>query len=156
MQADRLYFEDFRPERQFPLGPKTVSAEEIIEFAQEFDPQPMHLSEEGGRASILGGLAASGWHTSSMLMRMIIDSYILNSSCQGAPGIDLMEWKKPVLAGDTLKGTATVLEARALKSRPGIGLVRIRTELRNQRDQSVCVADQVIMFGMRETTEVAS
>lgn len=156
MQADRLYFEDFHPERQFPLGPKTVSAEEIIEFAQEFDPQPMHLSEEAGRASILGGLSASGWHTSSLLMRMIIDSYILNSSCQGAPGIDLMEWKKPVLSGDTLEGTATVLEARALKSRPGLGLVRMRTELKNQRGQTVCVADQVIMFGMRETTETAS
>lgn len=157
MQADdKLHFEDFTVDRQFPLGPKAVSAAEIIEFATEFDPQPMHLSEEAGKASILGGLAASGWHTSSMLMRMIIDSYILNSSCQGAPGIDLMEWKKPVLAGDTLAGTATVLEARPLKSRPGLGLVRMRTELKNQRDQSICVADQVIMFGMRQSTETQS
>ncbi len=156
MQAERLFFEDFVPGRQFPLGPKTVSAAEIIAFAQEFDPQPMHLSEEAGRASILGGLSASGWHTSSLMMRMIVDSYIANSTCQGAPGIDLMEWKKPVLAGDTLEGAATVLEARPLKSRPGLGLVRMRTQLKNQREQTVCVADQVIMFGMRNSAETAS
>lgn len=156
MQADRLYFEDFVPGRQFPLGPKTVSATEIIEFATEFDPQPMHLSEEAGKASILGGLAASGWHTSSMLMRMIVDSHIANSSCQGSPGIEFMDWKKPVLADDTLAGQATVLEARPLKSRPGLGLVRMRTELQNQRGQAVCAAEQVIMFGMRDTGETTA
>ncbi|WP_377296351.1 MaoC family dehydratase [Rhizobium sp. SGZ-381] len=151
-----LHFEDFHEGRSFPLGPRTVTAEEIIEFAREFDPQPMHLSEEAGRASILGGLAASGWHTAALQMRMIVDSYIGNSTCQGAPGVDVMDWKKPVLAGDSLSGEGLVLEARPLKSRPGIGLVRMRTELQNQRGDTVCVAEQVIMFSMRSAKETAA
>ncbi|TRL40148.1 MULTISPECIES: MaoC family dehydratase [Rhizobium] len=153
MSDATLHFEDFVPERQFPLGPKIVSAKEIIEFAAEFDPQPMHLSEAAGKASILGGLAASGWHTCAMMMRMIVDSFIGRSTCQGAPGVEQMDWKKPVLAGDTLKGFGVVLEARPLKSRPGIGIVRMRTELRNQRAETVCIAEQSIMFRMRESGE---
>jgi acyl dehydratase len=153
MGKDMLQYEDFEQGRVFPLGPKTVSADEIIEFAREFDPQPMHLSEEAGKASILGGLAASGWHTAAMQMRMIVDSYIGNSTCQGAPGVEFMDWKKPVLAGDTLTGRGIVLEARALRSRPGLGVVRMRTELENQRGETVCIAEQSIMFRMRQAEE---
>lgn len=142
-------YEDFVPERVFPLGPKQVTADEIIEFASEFDAQPMHLSEEAGRASILGGLAASGWHTCAMTMRMMTDSYIARSTSQGSPGIDFLDWKKPVLAGDTISGTSTVLEARPLNSRPGIGLVKFRNELSNQRGELVCQGEHTVMFGMR-------
>lgn len=156
MTEGRLHYEDFTPERVFPLGPKHVTAEEIIEFASEFDPQPMHLDEAAGKASILGGLSASGWHTASMHMRMIIDSFILRSTCQGAPGVEVMEWKKPVLAGDTLSGRATVLDGRPLKSRPGIGLIRMLTEIENQRGELVCRAEQNIMFRMRATGESAA
>jgi len=143
-----LAYEDFHPGRRFALGPVTASTEEIIEFAREFDPQPMHIDEAAGRASILGGLAASGWHTSAMLMRMMIDSYLLNSLSEGAPGIDIMEWRRPVIAGDTLYGHSTVLEARALRSRPGIGIVKFRHELENQRGELVCVSENPIMFRM--------
>ena len=90
----------------------TVKAEDIIAFAGEFDPQPMHLSEEGGKASILGGLSASGWHTCAMFMRMLCDAFLLDSTSQGSPGIDHVKWKKPVLAGDRLTGTLTVLAKR--------------------------------------------
>lgn len=146
----RLYFEDFEPGRTFPLGPKTVDAEEIVAFATEFDPQPMHLSEEAGKASILGGLSASGWHTSAMLMRMMIDAYLLSSVSEGAPGIDVMEWKKPVLAGDTLSGRSTVTAARILRSRPHIGIATFRHELENQRDERVLVSENSIMFRRRD------
>ena len=149
-------YEDFKPDRVFPLGPKQVTAAEIIEFASEFDAQPMHLSEEAGRASILGGLAASGWHTCAMTMRMMTDSYIASSTSQGSPGIDFLDWKKPVLAGDTLSGTSTVLEARPLNSRPGIGLVKFRNELRNQRDEIVCQGEHTVMFGMRDNAGVGA
>ena len=155
MTNGKLHFEDFTPERACPLGPLTVSAEEIIEFASEYDPQPMHLSEEAGKASILGGLAASGWHTSALHMRMTIDSFLLNSTCEGAPGVDFMDWKKPVLAGDTLSGQAVVLEARTLRSKPGIGLIRMRSEVDNQRGETVCVLEQAIMFRMRNAQETA-
>jgi len=153
MPSPKLHFEDFRVGRAFELGPKTVSASEIIEFAQEFDPQPMHLSEEAGKASILGGLSASGWHTSSMFMRMMIDSYLLDSVSEGAPGIDLMEWKKPVLAGDTLKGRSTVEGARPMRSRPHIGIVTLNHELENQRGEIVLRSRNSIMFRRRDTSE---
>jgi acyl dehydratase len=151
-----LTFEDFPPGRRFALGPKTVTSEEIIEFAREFDPQPMHLDEQAGRASILGGLAASGWHTSAMLMRMMVDSYLLRSLSEGAPGIDLMEWRKPVIAGDTLSGHSTVLEIRPMRSRPGIGIIRFRHELENQRGELVCTSENAIMFRMRQPVEASA
>ncbi len=78
-------YEDFSVGREFPLGPQSISAAQIIEFASEFDPQPMHLSEEAGRQSILGGLAASGWHTCALLMRMMAESYISDSDIAGQP-----------------------------------------------------------------------
>lgn len=134
-------FEDFTPGRSFPLGPKTVTADEIIEFAMEFDPQPMHLSEEAGKASILGGLAASGWHTCGMLMRMTVDSYMKDSPSQAGLGVDFVEWKKPVLADDTLSGTSTVVEQRVSRSRPDMGVIKLRHELQNQRGETVCVAE---------------
>jgi len=149
MPSPKLHFEDFHVGRTFELGPKTVTADEIIEFASEFDPQPMHLSEEAGRASILGGLSASGWHTSCMFMRMMIDSYLLASVSEGAPGIDVMEWRKPVLAGDTLKGRSTVEAARAMRSRPHIGIVTLNHELENQRGETVLRSENAIMFRIR-------
>jgi acyl dehydratase len=153
VHAQKLTFEDFEPGRRFDLGPKTITADEIIAFATEFDPQPMHLDEAAGRASILGGLAASGWHTSAIFMRMMADSYILRSLSQGAPGVDFMEWRKPVLAGDALSGNSTVLEARPMRSRPGIGIVKFRHEVLNQRGDLVCLSENSIMFGMRAAPE---
>lgn len=149
----KLAYEDFQPGHEFPLGPKHVTAEEIVAFASEFDPQPMHLDEEAGRASILGGLAASGWHTSSMFMRMMCDSYLLNTDAQGAPGIDFMDWKKPVLAGDTLSGRSIVLEARPMRSRPGIGIVKFRHEIENQRGELVCLGENATMIRLRTGAE---
>src|SRR5690349_469790 len=95
-------FEDFAEGSSIELGTKVVTAEEIIEFASQFDPQPMHLDETAGKASLLGGLAASGWHTCAIYMRMLVDSVLLNSTSQGAPGIDYVKWKRPVIAGDRL------------------------------------------------------
>jgi acyl dehydratase len=151
MPDDRLHYEDFTPGRQFPLGPLTVTAEEIIAFASEFDPQPMHLSEEAGKASILGGLSASGWHTSSLLMRMMIDAFVLKSASEGAPGIDVMQWRKPVLAGDTLSGHSTVDAARPMRSRPHIGLVTFTHRIYNQREELVLHSENSIMMRRRET-----
>lgn len=155
MPSPKLYFEDFHVGRIFALGPKAVNADEIVEFAKEFDPQPMHLSEAAGKASILGGLSASGWHTSSMFMRMMIDSYLLASVSEGAPGIDAMEWRKPVLAGDTLKGRSTVEAARPMRSRPHIGIVTLSHELENQRGEIVMRSRNSIMFRRRDAEDAA-
>ncbi len=143
-------FEDFAEGATLDLGSKLVTAGEIIEFAAEFDPQPMHLSEEAGRRSILGGLAASGWHTCAMFMRMLCDAFLLDSTSQGSPGIDQVKWKKPVLAGDTLSGRSTVVSKRLSRSRPGLGFVQVRSELVNQRGESVFELDNSVMFLTRE------
>jgi acyl dehydratase len=156
MQADKLYYEDFTQGRSFELGPRLVTAEEIIEFATEFDPQPMHLSEEAGKASILGGLSASGWHTSSLFMRLIIDAYVLRAASEGAPGIEFMQWRKPVLAGDTLSGQSVVEEVRVMRSRPHLGIVTFGHQLQNQRGETVLKARNAVMVRRREITEVTA
>ncbi len=150
MTAATWAFEDFAEGVSIDLGSKDVTAEEIIEFAGEFDPQPMHLDEKAGRASILGGLSASGWHTCAMFMRLFCDAVLLRSTSQGAPGIDYIKWKKPVLAGDRLEGRTTVMAARPSKSRPGLGLVTMRSELFNQRAESVLELENTVMFLRRE------
>ena len=153
--TDIYAYEDFAVGQSFALATRKVTAEEIVTFASEFDPQPMHLSEEAGKASILGGLAASGWHTASLFMRMMFDGWLSRSTSEGSPGIDLMEWKKPVLAGDILSGRSTVLEARPLRSRPGIGLVKFLHEVQNQRGDVVMRGENPIMMRMRQAVEAA-
>lgn len=151
--TDRLHYEDFTEGQRFELGPRTVTAEEIIAFAREFDPQPMHLSEEAGKASILGGLSASGWHTSSLFMRMMIDAYLLSTASEGAPGIDVMQWRKPVLAGDTLSGHSVVQAVRPMRSRPHLGIVTFDHQLVNQRGETVLSARNSNMIRRRQTGE---
>jgi acyl dehydratase len=143
-------FEDFVEGSSITLATKQVTAEEIIEFASEFDAQPMHLDEEAGKASILGGLSASGWHTCAMFMRMMCDGFILNSTSQGSPGIEYVKWKKPVLAGDTLTGTSTVLTKRLSKTKPGLGFITVRSAMTNQRGETVLELENTGMFLTRE------
>lgn len=155
-QTTKKYaFEDLTPGTRFELGPRFVGVEEIIAFAGEYDAQPMHLEEDAGKASLLGGLAASGWQTSAILMRMICDAFLLETTSQGAPGVDFAQWKSPLLAGDTLLGHAEVLSARPLASRPGIGIIKFRHELFNQRDQLVLACEHPIFVTMRDV-QVAS
>ena len=143
-------YEDFVEGTTIDLGHKLVTADEIVEFAAEFDPQPMHLDEDAGKAGILGGLSASGWHICAMFMRMICDGFLLDSTSQGAPGIDHVRWKKPVLAGDRLAARTTVLAKRLSRSRPSLGLVTLRTEMTNQRGDSVFELENTVMFLTRE------
>ena len=123
--SDRLYFEDFRSGQIFSLGERRISAEEIIEFASEFDPQPQHLDPEAAKASILGGLAASGWHLCALCMRMIVDGLFSRCASMGAPGVEEVQWRKPVYAGDVVQLEAEVLDARE-SSRPDRGYVQWR------------------------------
>ena len=146
----KLAFEDFEVGDTRSLGSKTVTADEIIEFAEEFDPQPMHLDEEAGSASLLGGLAASGWHVCSIAMRMICDGYIVNSTSQGAPGVEYVKWRRPVLAGDTLSGSTKIISKRRSNSRPNLGFVVVEHTLTNQRGETVTEMRNTGMFLLRE------
>ena len=150
MSAKKWAYEDLGEGVVIDLGTKVVQADEIIEFASEFDAQPFHLDEEAGKASILGGLSASGWHTCSMFMRMLCDAILLDSTSQGAPGIDYAKWKRPVLADDTLSGKLTVLSSRLSRSKPRLGFVSWRAELHNQRGELVFELVNTCMFLTRE------
>jgi acyl dehydratase len=145
----RFAYEDFTVGSEWSLGSKKVEAREIIDFASQFDPQPFHLDEVAGKASILGGLAASGWHTASMFMRMMCDAYLLDSTSQGAPGMDFTKWKKPVLAGDTLTGTTKVIDRRVSRSKPELGFVTMHHEILNQHGVLVCELQHTGMFSLR-------
>ena len=152
MTSKTWAFEDFSEGATITLGAKTVNAAEIIEFASEFDAQPMHLDEEAGKASIVGGLSASGWHTCCMFMKMMCEGFLLDSTSQGSPGIDFVRWKKPVLAGDTLTGTGTVMATKQSKSKPGLGFITVQGRLVNQRGETVLELQNTGMFLTRAAT----
>ena len=113
-----LHFEDFRKGDRREFGNCLVTREAIVAFARRYDPQPFHLDEAQACESLLGGLAASGWHTVSLLMRMNCDEYLVDSSSMGGPGVKEIRWRKPVRPGDRLRARSEVLEARASRSRP--------------------------------------
>lgn len=150
MIAKRWAYEDLIEGTVIDLGSKLVTAEEIVDFASQFDAQPMHLDEAAGRDSLLGGLAASGWHSCAMLMRLLCDGFLLDSTAQGAPGIDYVNWRRPVLAGDTLSATTVVVSRRISKSRPTLGFVTMKATVTNQRGETVLELENPVMFATRE------
>jgi acyl dehydratase len=126
------YFEDYVPGTTVDCGSFTLSEAEIIAFAKEYDPQPFHVDPVAAGNGPFGGLIASGWHTTSMMMRHLVDHYISAESSLGSPGVEDIRWPKPVRPGDTLRVRATVLEARRSASRPDRGIVKTLAELLNQ------------------------
>jgi acyl dehydratase len=142
---DLLYFEDFPPDEIVEYGDRLVTAEEIVEFGREFDPQPFHLDEAAARESVAGGLIASGWHSAALMMRMNCDAFFLHSASQGSPGIESIDWLKPVRPGDRLSVRRTTLSARTSRSRPDVGVFEMRFELLNQ-DRDVVMRVQGPLF----------
>jgi acyl dehydratase len=149
-QVPQLYWEDFTPGRVFEHGPRRMPRDEMIAFAAEFDPQPMHLDEAAARETMLGGLAASGWYVCCILMRMCVDAFVGRSASMGAPGVDEVKWLRPVRPGDELTLRATVLESRASKSRPEMGLVRFQFALFDAEGRSAMMLVTSLMISRRE------
>jgi acyl dehydratase len=133
----KYYWEDFPPGRVFEYGSRILSQDEIIAFAREWDPQRFHIDPEAAKQTPYGGLIASGWHTGCVMMRLMCDAYLNESSCIGSPGIEEWRFALPARPGDTLRYRATVLEARPSASKPDRGIVKWRWELLNQRDELV-------------------
>ena len=131
----RLHFEDFPVGEVVSYGRYEVTAEEIVAFASEFDPQPFHLDAAAARDSILGGLAASGWHVCAIFMRMMYDGYLAETASMGSPGIDEVKWLKPVRAGEVLSCRRTTRAARISAKRPEMGLVTFHWELHNAQGE---------------------
>ena len=143
------YWEDMPVGSVRDLGSITPTAEEIVAFATQFDPQPFHLDEEAAKQSVFGGLCASGWHTCSMAMRLMVTNFLLESSSQGSPGLEHIKWFKPVFPGDTLRLTSTVIESRPMSKRPDIGLVRSKWDMTNQHGEPVLHMEGWGMFRRR-------
>ena len=135
--SPRLYWEDFELGRVREFGRCEVTRESVLEFAGRYDPQPFHLDDAAAAQSLFGRLAASGWHTAAMAMRMMCEGYLLESASLGSPGIEKLTWPAPVYPGDVLTMRNTVLESRPLASRPEVGLVKSRNEVLNQHGQVV-------------------
>ena len=131
------YFEDFTPGQTIELGTHTITKDEIVAFARQFDPQVFHLDEDAAKRTIYGGLIASGWHSGSLLMRMFYEAVFRDAASMGSPGIDELRWLKPVRPGDTLSFRATVLEATPSRSKPDRGLIKTHCELLNQHGEVV-------------------
>jgi acyl dehydratase len=151
----KLYWEDFRVGHVVDYGPRSVTAEEIKAFAAEFDPQPMHLDEEAARASMIGGLCASGWHTCSIMMRIVVDGFIFDSASMGGTGVDEIKWLVPVRPGDLLRVRATVLEKRASKTRLDRGFVKFSFGVLNEPGACVMAMTTQLMFGRRRHADSA-
>jgi acyl dehydratase len=155
MSEPKLYFEDFQVGSTAIHGPRLVTREEIIAFAAEFDPQPMHLDEAAAGATLLGGLGASGWHSCCLVMRMMFDGFVQNTASMGAPGIDEVRWLKPLRPGTQIRLRATARDKRVSNSRPDRGFVTFFYELIDESDEVLVTMTTPLMVKRRDTGAAA-
>jgi len=151
----RWWWEDFPVGSMREFGAHTLERDEIVRFAAQFDPQPFHLDDDAAAQSLFGRLAASGWHTCAMTMRLMCDGYLNDAAGLGSPGIDELRWLKPVYPGDTLTAEMTVLESRVMKSKPHVGLVLSRWRVSNQDGDDVMTMQGWGMFAVRDPAPAA-
>jgi acyl dehydratase len=147
--SSSLFWEDFLEDHVAEYGPRRISREEIMAFAAEFDPQPMHLDEIAARDTLLGGLAASGWHSCALLMRIIFDGFVGRCASMGSPGVEEVKWLQPVRPGDQLRVRCRVLTRRASSSRPDRGTTTFRFELINASDEVLMTVISPLMIRRR-------
>nr|WP_297349537.1 MaoC family dehydratase [uncultured Glaciecola sp.] len=144
-----MYFEDYQPGQTSQFGAYQVTESEIKEFASKYDPQFFHLDNEAAKQSLFGGLCASGWHTSAMFMRMLIDNLPEEHGSLGSPGINNLKWLKPVYPGYILSVKSSVSECRLSESKPGVGLICVNYEIVNQHDVTVMTLESNAFFKCR-------
>jgi acyl dehydratase len=150
MATRALYLEDFQVGAVDEFGGETITKEDIVAFARSFDPQPFHVDEEAAKRSHFGGLIASGWHTTALVMRMMVARFMgLESGSLGSPGMDEIRWLLPVRPGDTLHVRTEVLEVKPSRSKPDRGVVRSGYRVTNQHGQLVMTMIGLGMFQKR-------
>jgi len=132
-----LYFEDFQPGDRFESAALTLTEALIVEYARFYDPQPFHTDPEAAKATVFGGLIASGMQTIAIGFKLFFETGVLSACSLGSPGLDEIRWKAPVRPDDTLRVVAEVLEARPSSSKPDRGIVRILFSTLNQRGETV-------------------
>jgi acyl dehydratase len=151
--SDLVYFEDIVVGQTERFGRYEVTAEEIVEYALQFDPQPFHVDEEAARQSMFGGLIASGWHTGAMFIRMICDHALPQAATMGALGFDDLKWLQPVRPGDVLSVETRVAEKVDRPSRHGVGTVKIEGRVLNQRGEAVMTLTSLVLYRRRPGPE---
>jgi acyl dehydratase len=154
-QTPKYFWEDLAVNEVRDLGSITPTAEEIVAFASQFDPQPFHLDPEAAKDSVFGALCASGWHTCAMAMRLMVTNFLHETSSLGSPGLDSLKWLKPVYPGDTLSLRHTITEKRVMAKRPDVGLVRTTWEMFNQHGDAVLRMEGYGMFRLRQPAQPA-
>jgi len=137
MSAAERYFEDYPPGAVFTGGSIAVSEQDILDFARQYDPQPMHVDKAAAETGPFGGLIASGWHSGALMMKLFAAHFLSPASSLASPGLDELRWLKPVRPGDTLSLRVTVLTARVSRSNPDRGVLTSFAELLNQRGETV-------------------
>ena len=147
--VNERYFEDYVEGASLEYGQITLSADEIIEFARRYDPQPIHIDPDAAARGPFGGLIASGWHTAAVMMRLLADNFISHVAGMASPGVDEVRWLLPVRPGDALSISVTVLEARRSRSKPDRGIVRTHVEVLNQKKEIVMTLRPVSIFRCR-------
>lgn len=148
--SDRRHYEDLAVGETMTLGPITVSKADIIEFATEFDPFPFHLDEKAAKESLLGGLASSGWQTGALSLRMLVDAFLSKIASMGGLGFTDLKWKRPLMKGDSLSGTATITGLRRSASHPEMGIVTIAFDMRNQKGEQVMTLNLANLVEVRD------
>lgn len=136
--SDLLHYEDFPEGLVIPLGTYHLSRQEVIDYAREWDPQPFHVDEDEAERSVLGGLAASGWQSCAILIRLSVEGYANRSAAMASNAMEECRWLRPVFAGETLTGRATVLSRRVSAKRPEMGILKMKFELLNTQGELKC------------------
>jgi len=145
-----MYFEDLEPGTTASFGRYEVTREEVIEFANKYDPQPFHLSDEAAAQTHFGRISASGWHTCAMVMRMMVDNITARKQAGlGSPGLDELRWLRPVYPGDTLRVETTLIEKTPSRSRPEMGSFRSQVKVFNQNDVMVATMKSIGLIRRR-------
>ena len=144
-----LSFEDMEIGTTFEVGQHTFTRDEIVAFAEQFDPQPFHVDDAAAAASPFGTLIASGWHTCSVMMGLLVRNAFAGSTSMGSPGIDEIRWLKPVRVGDTIRMTNSILDKRVSSSKPDRGIVSTQWEGINQHGETVIIVRSKGLFGLR-------
>jgi acyl dehydratase len=143
------YFEDFAVGDVFELGSRSLTQEQIIAFGREYDPQPFHVDPEAAKSGPFGALIASGWQTVGIFMSLLVNNLINETISLGSPGIEGIEWRKPVKAGDRLTAQVRVYEATPSKSRKDRGILKTEGQVTNQNGELVMTIRAVNFFGRR-------
>jgi acyl dehydratase len=153
--AASRYFEDYTVGMVSKFGHVVVKQSDIVDFALRFDPQPFHTDLEAAKRSPYGGVIASGWHTSAMMMRLLVEHYLSPVASLGSPGVDELRWTRPVRPGDVLSVRVTVTDSKRSKSKPDRGLVHLYIEVLNQRSEAVMSMKAMVFMLCRPVQQLS-